>query len=115
MRVLLIDDSRDSSWIVSKLLERSGHEVRVAVNGEEALALAAAQKPNAVLLDIRLPKMDGYEVAQRLRTIANPDQMRIVALSGVALDSEHAASAGFDGHLLKPSGIKDILRAIGAG
>jgi CheY-like chemotaxis protein len=114
MRVLLVEDNSDAALAVSLLLGRAGHETRTAVDGPEALLAAAEFQPDAVLLDIRLPRMDGYEVARRLRSMANPDRMRIVAVSGVVIDRETAVAAGFDGHILKPAGIHEILRAMGA-
>jgi CheY-like chemotaxis protein len=114
MRVLLVDDNSDTALVFSLLLGQAGHETRTACDGPEALRTAADFQPDAVLLDIRLPRMDGFEVARRLRSLANPDRMRIVAVSGMVVDREEAAAAGFDGHLLKPAGIRQILTAMGA-
>jgi CheY-like chemotaxis protein len=112
MRVLLVDDNEDTGFVLSRLLSRAGHETRVAVNGEQALQLAAEFQPETVLLDIRLPAMDGYEVARRLRQPESSRRMRIVAVSGVNPDPELNREAGIDGHLVKPAGLDAVLQAM---
>ncbi len=114
MRVLIVDDSEDSAYIMSQLLGHAGLDVRVAVNGEEALQLTADFKPDVALLDICLPNMDGYEVARRLRTVSGQAQIRIIVLSGVNIDLERDRLAGIDRHLIKPAGLNEVLRAMGA-
>ena len=66
-RVLLVDDNADSSEPLSLLLQTRGHETRISTDGEEAIALADDFRPDCVVLDLGLPRMDGYEVARRLR------------------------------------------------
>jgi DNA-binding response OmpR family regulator len=83
MRVLIVDDNERAAKGLFGLLTYAGHESRIANNGEQALGIAAAFRPEVVLLDIRLPDMDGYDVARCLRKQASPQQMRIVALSAV--------------------------------
>ena len=112
VRVLIIDDSEDSAFIMSQLLSRAGLDVRIAVNGEEALQLAADFQPDVALLDICLPNMDGYEVARRLRDVSSHARIRIIALSGVNVDFERDRLAEIDLHLLKPAGLNDVLRAM---
>jgi two-component system CheB/CheR fusion protein len=110
MRVLIIDDCADSAILLSRMLTDSGHSVRVALDSEDGLQVAQEFQPAAVLLDIRLPKMDGYEVARRLRAIQNPP--RIIALSGVEVDTQRDRIAGFDHHLVKPVDFDDLLCAL---
>jgi CheY-like chemotaxis protein len=85
------------------LLQLWGHEVRVAYDGPSALTAAAALRPEIVLLDLTLPDMDGYEVADRLRQ-GHIGEARLVAITGRGLeaDRQRSRAAGFDGHLVKP-------------
>jgi len=103
-RVLLIDDNRDAAESMTVLLELWGHEVRIAYNGPDALALAAEFRPDAALLDIGLPGMNGYEVAKRLRGLPGWEAVMLVAVTGYGQDEDRRRSceAGFDHHLTKP-------------
>jgi CheY-like chemotaxis protein len=103
-RVLLIDDNRDAAESMTVLLELWGHEVRIAYNGPDALALAAEFRPDAALLDIGLPGMNGYEVAKRLRGLPGWEGVMLVAVTGYGQDEDRRRSceAGFDHHLTKP-------------
>jgi PAS domain S-box-containing protein len=102
-RVLVVDDNRDSAEMMAMLLGFSGHEIRLAHDGLEAVEQAAAFQPHVVLLDIGLPKLNGYEVAQRIRQQAGP-QPALVALTGWGQDEDRrrSSAAGFDAHLVKP-------------
>ena len=103
-RLLVIDDNRDAAELMTVLLELWGHEVRIAYNGPEGLSLAAEYRPDAVLLDIGLPAMNGYEVAKRLRELPGWDGVMLVAVTGYGQDEDRRRSreAGFDHHLTKP-------------
>ncbi|HEV8578427.1 MAG TPA: ATP-binding protein [Thermoanaerobaculia bacterium] len=103
-RVLVIDDNRDAADMMTVLLELWGHEVRIAHHGLEALDLAADYRPDAVLLDIGLPGMDGYEVAKRLRQLPGWDGVMLVAVTGYGQDEDlrRSRETGFDHHLVKP-------------
>jgi PAS domain S-box-containing protein len=103
-RVLIVDDNRDAAQSLADLLEISGYEVRVEHDGPAALAAAREELPEAVLLDIGLPGMDGYEVARRLREAARGRPLLLVALTGYGQegDRQRARDAGFDHHLVKP-------------
>ncbi len=103
-RVLVVDDNVDSARVTGLLLSALGFEVRLAHSGPEALEAAAEFVPAAVLLDIGLPGMDGYEVARTLRA-ARGAELRLLALSGYGQDEDRrrSAEAGFDHHLLKPA------------
>jgi CheY-like chemotaxis protein len=103
-RVLVVDDNRDAADTLSLLLELMGHEARSAHDGLEALSAAEAFKPDVVLLDIGLPKMNGYEVCRRLRQEPWGREAFLVALTGwgQADDLRQASEAGFDRHLVKP-------------
>ena len=103
-RVLVVDDNRDSVETLSMLLRIKGHDARIAESGEEAIKVADEYQPHVVVLDLSLPGMDGYEVAQRLRERPYGGHMLLVALTGWSGREvqARAAEAGFDFHLLKP-------------
>jgi signal transduction histidine kinase/CheY-like chemotaxis protein len=102
-RVLVVDDNHDSAEMMALLLEFVGHDVRMAHDGLNAVAAVAEFQPHVVLLDIGLPGLNGYEVAERIRR-APGRQPVLVALTGwgQADDRRRAADAGFDHHLIKP-------------
>jgi CheY-like chemotaxis protein len=103
-RILVVDDNRDAAESLQMLLELYGHEVRVAHDGEEALAAFAKDRPEVILLDIGLPRLDGFEVARRLRADGQNRDVLLVALTGYGKheDRAHSREAGFDHHLVKP-------------
>jgi CheY-like chemotaxis protein len=103
-QVLVVEDNSDAAATLAMLLRRWGHEVAVAHNGPEAISLAQATHPQTVLLDIRLPGMDGYEVAKRLRTQAGLQDARLVALTGYRDEEDvlRSQDAGLDALLTKP-------------
>jgi PAS domain S-box-containing protein len=113
-RVLIVDDNRDAAESLAMLLEADGQEVRIAHDGPGALARAADWAPDLVLLDIGLPGMDGYEVAQRLRAGNARTPMVVVALTGYGqpADRQRARAAGFDHHLVKPAPLQELQRII---
>ena len=103
-RVLVVDDNRDSAETMAVLLRLWGHEARSAEHGAAALEVAQEFRPEAVLLDIGLPQMDGYEVARRLRALPGLDGVLLIAMTGYGQDQDRrrARRAGFDHHLVKP-------------
>ncbi|MEZ5594245.1 MAG: PAS domain S-box protein [Gammaproteobacteria bacterium] len=108
-RVLIVDDSEDASSAMSKLLGTLQHTVKTAHDGQSAIALALADKPDVIILDIGLPDMDGYEVASRLRALGGFEQTVFIALSGSDADQTRLTAAGFDHYLMKPASIKELL------
>ena len=104
LRVLVVDDNHDSADTVAMLLRNSGHEVRVAYSGKQALEEGSEFRPNIVVLDLGLPEMDGYEIARRLRLDPRLKNTRFVALSGYGqeTDRERSRREGFAAHLIKP-------------
>ena len=104
VRVLVVDDNRDAAESFAMLLRVQGHEVRVAFSGPATLAIIKDYAPDIVFLDIGMPGMDGYEVAQRLRQVATAQPMVLVALTGWGQqeDRRRSADSGFDHHLVKP-------------
>jgi PAS domain S-box-containing protein len=103
-RVLVADDNRDGADIMALLLQQYGYDVSVAHSGPEALTAAAQKKPEVAILDIGMPGMSGYEVAQRIRAEAWGKHMLLIALTGWGQeeDKRKAFEAGFDHHLIKP-------------
>lgn len=92
--ILIADDSRTIVSMVSARLERSGYDVLTAANGEEALQLAQERSPVLVILDVEMPKLDGYEVTRRLRASEATRATPIVLLT--SHDAEASRSKGFD-------------------
>jgi CheY-like chemotaxis protein/two-component sensor histidine kinase len=113
-RVLVVDDNRDVAESLVELLEASGCDVRIAFSGREAIAIAATTPLDAVLLDVGLPDMSGYDVARRLRELPSMQKTRIIATTGYGLpsDREASAQAGIDAHLVKPVDHEEVLRLI---
>jgi CheY-like chemotaxis protein len=103
-RILLVDDNLDAAETLGTILKIAGHEVTLAHDGEQALALAAELRPEVVLLDIGLPKIDGYEVARRLRLDPRNEGMLMVAVTGYGKEEDRyrGQAAGFHHHLVKP-------------
>jgi PAS domain S-box-containing protein len=115
-RVLVVDDNVDSAESLALLLELYGHDVRLAHDGLTALEEVWASAPDVVLLDIGLPKMDGYAVARRLREEPSLAHVRLIAMTGYGQEEDRlrAREAGFDHHLVKPVDL-DSLRELLAG
>lgn len=103
-RVLVVDDNVDSAESLSLLLGLLGHTVCTAHDGAEALREAEAFRPDLVLMDIGMPRMDGYEAARRLRQAPWATSVVLVALTGWGQDEDRrrTEAAGFTHHLIKP-------------
>lgn len=104
MQILVVEDNPDAADSQALFLRLTGHTVDVAGDGPAALAAAEDHPPDAVLLDIGLPKMDGWEVAQRLRKLPLPFRPTIIAVTGHGREVERKRSydCGIDFHLTKP-------------
>ncbi|HEY0511037.1 MAG TPA: ATP-binding protein [Thermoanaerobaculia bacterium] len=116
LRVLVVDDSEDTAEMMTALLEMDGHDVRTAHSGPAALEVAAAFHPDVAVLDIGLPGLDGYQVAQRLREDPGLKDLTLIAASGYGQDADlqRSREVGFDRHLVKPVDPRE-LREILAG
>jgi len=103
-RLLVVDDNKDAAESMSMLLEMWGHEVAFAYDGPSALETAQEWRPEAVFLDIGLPGMDGYEVAERLRELPQAKDAILIAITGYGREDDLARSkrAGINHHLVKP-------------
>ncbi|HXU73654.1 MAG TPA: response regulator [Polyangia bacterium] len=104
MRIVVIEDHEDTADLMHELLSDAGHEVRIALNGEDGIVAARSLPAEIVLCDVGLPDIDGYEVARRLRADGVTASARLVALTGYDGDDEarRAREAGFDRHVVKP-------------
>lgn len=111
-KILIVDDNRDIADSIAALLRDYGYDVEVAYDGNDALLLAAREAPNAVLLDIGLPSIDGIEVARRLRE-KHGERVRVVACTAYADTlSQRLRDAPFDAVLTKPAPITAIVEAL---
>jgi CheY-like chemotaxis protein len=115
-RILVVDDNRDAADSLAMLLEHLAAEVRVANDGSAALDAIRTFQPSVILLDIDMPKMNGYEVARRARSESSGRGAVIVALTGWGQEEDRRRSvdAGIDHHLVKPVDL-DVLRDQQAG
>jgi CheY-like chemotaxis protein len=116
LRVLIVEDCKDNGAVLAILLRSWGHEVRLAHDGAAALEACQSFRPQAVLLDISLPGMDGWELGRRLRQHEGMADALLIALTGHGLDQDHARSreAGLDAHLTKPAEPAAIQRLLAA-
>lgn len=104
MKIVIADDNHDSADSMAMLLEAGGHEVHVAYDGAQAVETARKVRPEVVLLDIGMPKMNGFECARAIRAQSWAEGTLLVALTGWGQeeDKRRAMEAGFDRHLTKP-------------
>jgi len=104
LQILIVEDDSDCASSMALLMGLFGHQVEVARDGPAALILAGRQRPDVVLLDLGLPRMNGYEVARRLRALAQSPPPFLIVVSGYGQESDRRRSleAGIDLHLIKP-------------
>ena len=120
LRILVADDNVDAGETMCALLEASGYETRIAYDGAAALALGETFLPHLALLDLGMPRLDGFETAQRMRASPQLRGTVLVAVTGwgAASDRERSRAAGFDHHLMKPASmqqVQEILAAVEQG
>jgi two-component system cell cycle response regulator DivK len=122
VRILYIEDNPENRLLVSRILEVEGYEVVEAVDGPSGLEAARETEPDLILLDIGLPKVDGYSLAERFRQIPELDQVPILAVTANVMkgDRERTLAAGCDGYIPKPididrlpGQIEQALRRVG--
>ena len=109
-KILVVDDNQDSRELVVKVLKNKGYEMVEATDGEEALERAVAEKPDLILLDISIPKLNGYEVARILKGKEEFKNVPIVALTAHAMkgDRAKALEAGCEGYISKPINVREL-------
>ena len=115
LRILVVDDNQDAADCMALLLELDGHEARIAQDGLHAVEAAAQWTPDVVLLDIGLPKIDGYEAARRIRAQrSGVDGVMLIAITGWGQEDDRRRSrdAGFDAHLTKPVDYVDLAKLL---
>ena len=108
--ILIVDDNEKNVKLVREVLRFAGYRTLDAASGEEAITLAGEQLPHVILMDIRLPGMDGVAAVQLLKSQARTAAIPVVALTSLAMkgDRERLLAAGFDGYLEKPINVKEL-------
>ncbi len=114
LRVLVVDDHRDSAECLSRVMRRAGNEMRLACDGVEAIRVAAVFQPDVVLLDIGMPRMNGYEAARHIRRHTWGGKATLIAVTAWGRDGDRQKSkeAGFDHHLVKPVAVETLLKIL---
>jgi CheY-like chemotaxis protein len=114
LTLLVADDNADSADTLARYLRMQDHRVLIALDGEQALALAEAERPDMILLDISMPLRDGYSVAQEIRSRPWGRAPKLIAVSGwlSAEQQQRATQAGFDSHLNKPIDLDALERLL---
>jgi len=118
VRVLVVNDDPDIVESIAMVLRLYGHEVAVALGGAAALQTAQAKQPDAVLLDISMPAVEGFQVARKLRAMFRDKPLLLIAITaqGSEEDRRNRQEAGFDLHLVKPADpleVENLLRKLG--
>ena len=113
-KILVADDNAASRELIREVLEMSGYEVVEAADGQDAVTRARENAPDLVLVDIQMPRLDGYGVLRELRADPRLSGLRVVALTAFAMqgDRERALDAGFDGYITKPVEIAALRQEI---
>jgi CheY-like chemotaxis protein len=103
-RVLIVEDTEDNMELISFIMEEYGYQVLKAETGEQGVAMALAEQPDFIILDIQLPDIDGYEVLKRIRASGANGDMPIIAMTSFAMtgDRERLLAAGCNGYIEKP-------------
>ena len=114
-RILIVEDNMDNYELVRFILERSGYDVFLAVNGRDGVDAARLQKPDLILMDLGLPEMDGWQAAEKLKSEESTRSIPLYALTAHTLPSERkrAMQAGCDGYISKPIHMQGLLDVIG--
>jgi CheY-like chemotaxis protein len=111
LRVLIVDDNRDGADTLAALLDSEGFEVRVAYDGQLALALAQQFHPDVFIIDLVMPNMDGFQLARRLRATPEFARALLIALTGLSAQRnlDEASKAQFDEYVHKPPKMSTLL------
>ena len=113
-KILLVEDNEMNRDMLSRRLKRRGFDMVIAIDGQEGLEMAGQESPELILLDLSLPKVDGWEVARQLKADATTSGIPIIALTAHAMagDREKAMEAGCDDYDTKPIDMKRLLEKI---
>ncbi|MEO5510363.1 MAG: response regulator [Longimicrobiales bacterium] len=113
-RILVVEDNPANMTLATFLLKSAGHDVLPATDAEVGLAVARAEKPDLILMDIQLPGMDGLEATRLLKSDDTTSSISVVALTALAMkgDEERIRAAGCDGYIAKPLDYKNFLTSI---
>jgi CheY-like chemotaxis protein len=116
LRVLIVEDNRDSADSLKALLEALGYDAHVVYDGETGVRSAASLRPDAIIMDIGLPVMSGYDAARQIRAQNPGSPLTIVALTGWGqnADRQRSADAGIDHHLVKPLDLGALQGILGS-
>ena len=114
MKILYVEDNDDNIYVVKNRLARAGFSVLIATDGAQGLAIAAAEQPNLILMDLSLPVIDGWEATRQLKAGAETRHIPVIALTAHAMsgDREKALAAGCDDFDTKPVEISRLLEKI---
>lgn len=110
-RILVVDDDASIRNFVKNALEDAGYDVALAANGAEALQTVAAGPPHLILLDVRMPGVDGWEVLNQLRSAAD-EQTPVVVMTAEYTGQDRALNSGAQGYLAKPFELVDLLDSV---
>jgi len=115
-KILLVEDNEMNRDMLARRLERKGYEVVIAIDGQEAVRMAQSLTPDLILMDIRLPVMDGWEAMQRIKTMPETQSIPIIALTAHAMagDMEKCMDAGCDDYDTKPIDLSRLLEKMQA-
>jgi len=113
--VLIVDDNQDAVLLLERILQLKGYATHTCYDGQSGLEAAERLRPSVVLLDLAMPKLDGYAVCRAIRAQSWGTQMMIIAQSGYgsAADQQRSKEAGFDMHLTKPVDFAALIRLLG--
>lgn len=116
MRILYIEDNEDNIYVIKNRLGRAGFTVLVATDGEQGVSMAAAERPDLILMDLRLPGLDGWEATRRIKAQRETRDIPIIALTAHAMtgDREKALEAGCDDFDTKPVEMPRLLEKVRA-
>ncbi len=111
---MIVEDNQDNRELLIKILKVKGFRIIEAVDGEDALQKVSVERPDLILMDISIPKIDGYEVTRRLKNQPDFQDIPIIALTAHAMkgDREKASKAGCDGYITKPINIRELPNQI---
>ncbi len=113
-KILVIEDNEENLYLVSFILEKNGYDVIAAQDGLEGISMAKKEKPDLILVDIRLPVMDGYNVTRQLRELPEFKDVPIIASSAYAMkgDQKKAIEAGCDSYIIKPIIPEEFIKVV---